>query len=144
MGVSFEGTPVTLAPMTARLLLLRPWLATDTARLLITIRAVVRKTVFYSSSSKNRYIGPRSKLSFLYLQVENFVHNLNLKETALKNTVVWQRYEHLSAPRSGHVMVPCQTLKRVFSKSPKTLTYLFSLEAAHFSVHSPALLAITH
>ena len=85
----------------------------------------------------------RSKLSFLYLQVENFVHN-HIKENALKNTAVRQRYEHLSAPRFGHFMFPIQILKRVFSKSPKTLMYPISLEAAQMmSLHSKDKLAQT-
>ena len=76
------------------------------------------------------YIGLRVKIEFLYIQLEKFVHNY-IKETAVKNTVVRQRHEHLSAPRCSHDMFPCQTFKRVFSKSPNTLMYPFSLEVAH-------------
>ena len=58
----------------------------------------------------------------------------HIKETALKNTVVRQRYEHLSAPRFGHFMFQCLTLKLVFSKSLKMLMYPFSLEAAQICI----------
>ena len=90
----------------------------------------------YLSRLKQKWVhrSPRSKLSYLNHQVENFVHNY-IKETTLKNTVVGQRYEHLSAPGSRRIMFPCQTLKRVVSKSPKT-PILCSFTPCVLSVHT--------
>ena len=48
---------------------------------------------------KGVHRAPRSKLSSLYIQVGNFVSN-HIKETALKNMVVWQ------SPHEFHVW-PC-------------------------------------